>query len=786
MKGKPECCIIIIILISLLMPLQISVADKVISAENREIISAGDFVNSEDWEITSISGFSNNIAEYSVGMVADQELSITHNRPDNFAYHNAWSTDSITNSNNTIGEPDGSYTWSKGPEIVTNGYQNTGFENYDIENISLVLHISIPNELVQDEVNILLKNHGPDKLIKTFTNVDTYEGLERMNNPVIINLDNEIEWDWQKIEITQIGIDYVSDNVGADDSEVRVDAVGIRIKYHQPWYSFETVKAETMVPYQEMPVLDFGPYDGDIDYLTQSTCGLENISPSNAGLWTLEGIKAPQGQSIGRVHSYGEGNFTITYKHGEDSYQEIESGDLFPYEIDKLDLIIIINDGCIEKIRIDINDPTLVVEGHITGKIDGLSNTSNILFAIGNELVYSMPISIGDFAFSVNVGHTLPNREGFNFGVATRIQWSSNGTQETSIIHITSISIVGGYDIEWDYNPNCTKLDDLELEEDEGGVIIPITSRCQDDLTPEDQLYVSASSSNDDLVYVSTSGGDLRIQPNSDAYGHATVNVNVIDQRGNFWNDSFNIKINPVADPPVLNNLPLSTYVDLGDTQIIIIDIIDVDTENLIITTSRSWANINEDRNLILTPVQSGSHIIEITVSDGIFEINQSIEVIVTAKPDLVIENIEISESGISGSIFQTGDVIQIVSYIRNQGMGDTGMITLQCTVENILIAQATIENISPGGLGVAICDNKIEILSGMLNIEVKVDSISEIQETDEGNNIFSIEIQVVDRDSGDEDDNRSILFVIMSIVLIILSIMALQFGPSKVKREFE
>ncbi|MDC1419110.1 hypothetical protein N8653_00095 [Euryarchaeota archaeon] len=780
--------IIPIIILGLLLPTQISMADEVISAEPKELLIAGDFTDPSDWEITSTSGFSDSLAEYSVGMVADNELSITHNRPDNFAYHTSWATTSSTNSNNTIGEPDGSYTWSTGPEISMDGYDFNIFNNFIIKNVSLILHISIPSDLNQDEVNILLKNHGSDKLIETYTNVDTSGGLNRMNNPIIINIDGEVEWTWDKLEITEFTIDYVSDNIGLDDSEIRVDAVGLRIKYHQPWYSFETVKAETEIVDNQLPVLDFGPYDGNITGLSQSTCGLKNPESSSGGIWSIEGILPPPSQSIGRIYSYGEGNFTITYELDEGNFQEISSGELFPNEISYLNLRIVVNDGCIEKIRLDINDPKLIVEGYISGNILGLSNSSSILFAIGEDLVHSIPISLGNFSFYTSIGQSLPENGIFSVGVATRLQWSSNGTQETTIIHITSMSIDGGYDIDWDYDPECIQLDDLEIDEDEGGLIIPVTSRCEDDITSINELYLSGISMDGDLVSVSSSGGDLRVQPNEDAFGNSLIFVTVIDERGNYWNDNFNIKINSVPDQPIINDLPLTTYVDLGDTKTINISIIDVDTDDLTISTSRSWATIDLNRNLVLSPVQSGVHIIEIIISDGLFEITQSIEVIVEAKPDLLIEYIEVTESGVVSNVFEIGDIIEIISYVRNTGMGDSGDITIQCTVGDILIGYSTISNIAPGGLGIAVCDFQIESEYEYIMIKIEVDSILEIQELNEDNNINTIEVKVIKQNIENiNSNNRSqIIFILASLGLIIISIAALQLGPSKIKREYD
>ncbi|GIQ99061.1 MAG: hypothetical protein CM15mP6_0780 [Methanobacteriota archaeon] len=122
------------------------------------------------------------------------------------------------------------------------GIQLLWTDSMEIEQVSLVLHISIPDALPSDEVNVIMQNHGSDILVTTFAR--TLGPLNRMINPLVVNLDSHLDWDWSKLEQTQFNVDYVSDNQGADDSEVRVDAVGLRVKYHQPWFSFENARAE--------------------------------------------------------------------------------------------------------------------------------------------------------------------------------------------------------------------------------------------------------------------------------------------------------------------------------------------------------------------------------------------------------------------------------------------------------------------------------------------------------------------------------------------------------------
>ena len=132
MGRREQYCLTTIIILSLVLPIPISNADEVISVEENEIMKSGDFKDSEEWEITTTAGFSGDNADYSIGMVADNELSITHSRPDNYGMHTEWASFSPTNSNNTLGSPDSYYTWSKGPNMTMNGYDFNSFNSFII------------------------------------------------------------------------------------------------------------------------------------------------------------------------------------------------------------------------------------------------------------------------------------------------------------------------------------------------------------------------------------------------------------------------------------------------------------------------------------------------------------------------------------------------------------------------------------------------------------------------------------------------------------------------------
>ena len=772
-------------IIAILSPL--TTGDTVIESNRIELLEAGSFDDASDWTISTKAAFSDQPADHSVGMIADGELSFTHNRPDNFQTHTAWASFSPTDSNFSLGNPDGSYTWSTGPDITLSGYSFSGLESRVLANVSLVMHISIPDSLPSDEIRITIEANGPEKLVKTIAR--TFGAVNRMTTPLVENIDDLQDWNWDDLEDASVTVDYVSDGA-PDDSEIRVDAVGIRVKYHQPWYSFETVKAIHEIAGQSMPVLDFGPYDGEISGLLTESCGL---TPEEGvdGFWSFD-VEVPYDQELGRIHVFGEGNYTIeAMPQGQTSMEDYETysnGDLLQHGDDTNSVRITIFDGCISSARIDVNDPKLVVVGSITGSTQGLvQEYSNVRFAIGNQLLQEVPIETGVFSFEVPIGYALPvETNELEFGVASRFQWSSNGVAETTVVHIESISIEGGYNLFWDRDVVCSAPSQQELIEDEGGILIAMASRCEDDLTDWQDLEVNAWTDNTELLSISALSGDIRIQPLTDANGEALVNVEVMDESGNMWDGRFSVNVLAVEDSPTITGLPVLTYINLGESKVIDIEINDPDSSELSISTSRSWANVDSFGDLILTPVEPGTHIVEITVSDGTYSEVQDLEVIVTAQPDLTIENLEIWKGNVIVDSVEEGDVVQLKIYVRNEGRGVANTVDVRCWVDGMLVGSTIVDSVAPGGLSIATCDTQI-ITSGDIVIIGLVDGTASIEESNEINNEFQILVNSEGRDTGTGKDStdRGPAIVILSIGLIAISIAALQFGPGRIRKPY-
>ena len=84
-------------------------------------------------------------------------------------------------------------------------------------------------------------------------------------------------------------------------------------------------------------------------------------------------------------------------------------------------------------------------------------------------------------------------------------------------MHIDSASISGGYTIEWDRDPECISMNDIDLDEDGES---PDSSRryMLDDITDPSNLVVEATSSEQEIVHV-YSESSLVIQPMPESHG---------------------------------------------------------------------------------------------------------------------------------------------------------------------------------------------------------------------------------------------------------------------------
>jgi subtilase family serine protease len=175
----------------------------------------------------------------------------------------------------------------------------------------------------------------------------------------------------------------------------------------------------------------------------------------------------------------------------------------------------------------------------------------------------------------------------------------------------------------------------------------------------------------------------------------------------------------------------------LGDELIIELEIYDVDSDMIAVTSSKSWAMYDGEGTVIVSPVEVGNHELIITATDGEVEISEKIDIFVYSNADLLIESLDIRKSGVTASELVIGDVIELVIFVRNQGLERATNISTQCSMSGIIIQTKTIQSLEPGELKAIICD--VQLVSyGNIEFEFNVDAINSIIELNEDNNNYS------------------------------------------------
>ena len=815
--GRRNIAILLaILLFGSVVPFTAS-ADTVIRSESVDLFPSGTFDDASEWTVSSNKAYSEDIAEYSTSMVADGRLSMTHDRPANFNEITAWATYSPTGDNLSIGQPDcfkpasnpvcdndldgdsdGGYSWTKGPVIELAGFDFTAGEGLDIVNVSMAVAFRVPDSLQQDSIQFIVESNGSQSLVKTYAH--TMGEVNHMNyNTRIFSLDSIQSWSWDELSNLKIILDYVS--VGEfDDSELQIDAAGLIVKHLQPWGTFELAKASHSVTFDEFPILSADIQAGSKSELTMAPCGLQN-SGSIDGLWVTESLQLPYDQSWGRFHPNVSGNTSWEFSSSIDgaiwsSPIAIAEGDLVNTSEEYLRFHATLLDGCIGGATIDINNPTLTIQGQVLGEIHSMvSAFSKLRIAMNGEEIAAINISEGVFNHSVPVGHLLsPGGGQIEVGLSARFHWSSSGESETIVVQVEEMNIVGGYLIEWDRDPQCEALSDQYFDEDGGGRLLEFLYTCTDDLTSNGDLIPTAISSDPSILEASFVDGQIRLQPVADASGQSTVSITVLDERQNTWTNSFSVFISEIDDAPEMDELPVELTMELNQPLTIPFSYWDRDTPSseLSIEITPEWATFSGGE-ITFEPTQFGRKTVTIKVTDGVNEIEQTTDLIVTQRADLWVQSIDILNQNTGGSTVSEGNAIEIYVYVRNSGNSIAQPVTIRCSVNGQTFGTPQIAMMSPGDLSSAVCDQwgLLDVQPGEVLLEVEIDWTGDIDETNEVNNIWSGTIVVNPTQSdADETSNAdgalsaysSYLWVGV-VILGLLGILVFMYGPNQIQK---
>ncbi len=797
MEGRPRCATAILLAMIMIASLpSIATGDTVIRSETIDLLPQGTFDNSSEWTLSTQYGFSpGESAHWTEAMITDGHLSFTHSRPMNIDQFTSWSSISATDSNESLGSPDGGYTWSKGPEIELAGFDFSEHYNKPLLNATLLVSFAIPDTLQDDEVRIEMDWNGHIFLIEKFAH--TQSPINNMQgNPLELSIDYLTNWTWTDLESIMITIDYASSG-GVDDSEVQVDAVGIEVEFQSQWSGLDSAKATHTTSMAMYPFHDFNLAEGTHNNIVTDSCGL-NVASGSSGAWMSYPLELPHDQTWGRIHLYGNSNASVEIQTSVDGDSwsdglEYNDGSIIS-GTNYVRAEIVLFDGCLSGFRIDFNDPSISITGDISGSSSGLvDNLSYLSIAVGNELIATHSMLVGGFQLSIPVGRFLPTQgEDFTIGVGARFQWSSLGEQETLVAQIEEITLSGGFVVEWDLDPNCETPADIFLDEDGIGSVVSFRNTCTDDITSTDQLVVTASSTDESLILVSVSDGHLIISQQAEQSGIANVEIIATDERGNQWSSIIDVVVSPVDDAPTYANLPLEVLVPVNNPVTVLLNVADIDTDiaNVTIVTDTSWATIDEYRNLLLSPISPGTFDISITISDGTTTSTEYLTILSSADPDLVIEEIDFNPDEMN-----VGSLIEIKVWVRNQGLSSASLVTVRCYNDETLIDSANITHIEASGLASTHCYWQLPNQVGNTSLRVYVDPTHDILEVSELNNEYSTTIEIFPSDqkdtgSGSSGDSDPIIpsnaIWIISAIVVLVSIIAMQMGPGKVRRKID
>jgi len=790
--GKVLFLVLMLLMFSASPLLTAGQARSVHSTMDVDLFPQGNFADAGYWNVGAETSFTQESASYTETMVADQRLTMLHTRPVHLDTLTVWSSTSPTNSNYSTGAPDGASTWSTGPEIKLTEFDVSGLLNYPLVELTMVGVFQIPDALQEDTVRISVEHGDGFDLLKTFAH--TQGNVDYINNSAYkINITGLMDWTWDDIAEMTFTFDYVSAG-GVDDSRLVVDALGLDITVQTPWYGGEVAYASSQFSGHDLPVMALNFSSGTNDNMALDDCGLKPTIEGTTGQWTSEVFNHPPEQTLGRVHHAVEGdsgNVSVevaVFENGvmTDDFTTLQPNTLLPTG-DAYQVRITATDTCVSSAWVDVNDPSLHVDGRVFGSNDGIDdNYSRWLVFVNDQVVSNEPMSLGAFTHEWPIGAFLrPGTSSYTVELRAWFTWDSDGTASHTALEFSNLDVTGGYAIEWDEDPVCEAIGDQQLSEDNGGIILPLIRRCTDDRATNEDLQVQFTNTNEDLVAVDLTEGDVRLRLLPEASGQAIIGVLVIDPAGNTWQDAFSLVVDAVDDPPVVAEFQSLIPVERELETVINMTWSDVDSPGQVTaSTNRSWATVDLASNtLTVNPSAVGFQSVLVSVCDQTSCTEREVDLEVMALPDLTIESITFDKEELT-----QGDIISMRVLVRNQGQADATMVSVRCQTEDQLIGVQTIAIIQPGELQSVMCDWQIPLDARVLRFNAVVDRGLEIQEGDEDNNVLEELVAINELVEDNADSTEGLLSAqtaMIGVVLLALGLLGLIvfIMPPKIKK---
>lgn len=780
-------------LMLLLLAAPLASARSVHSVEEVDLLAHGNLNDASEWQVINQQTWdSSSPSEYTTGTILDGEFKITHARELNSDVQTRWASDSSTNSNASKGAPDGAYTWSNGPDIILSGFDMSGYDQYPLLKAHLVVAFVIPGTLHDDTVRFSIEDSGTFDLVKTWAH--TTGRIDYVNGSHwSYELTSDREWTWSELESLEVKLDYVSS--APDDTRLEVDAVGIKIEMQTPWNGIETSKAVTSFTPAMWPIIELDLTTGETDGLA---LGVDGLSPSingTTGTWTSEVIEVPPQQSFGRIHAQADSIEFSTSDDGQtwSTFSAITSSQVVS-DATYLKVRLSENNRTISAASVDINDPTLSISGSVAGTFEGLDSNYSTWFARFNGEV----VATGDIdenasiEVEIPIGAHITSLEDFEVEIGAQVSWASDGLPASFEVSFSEVDISGGYEIQWDENPTCLEVQDLDFTEDGGGMLLPINPRCEDDRTEKENLSVSVSSSDEDILVADMVDDQMRVRLVEQASGTVIITLTVSDVAGNTWAQDIAASVANVDDEPKIEDFAPLVQIELGEETSVPFAVSDVDTafDELSFSADLSWAEVDvASRTIKLNPPATGYHTVIFSACDEAQCVTSNLDLEVRSLPDLIIEKIEVD--GSTSAELQQGDVVAIDVYVRNSGQSDAHLVSVRCMEGDNLISYSSIAILPVGDIGKVTCDWQVSDGLEVAMLRGIVDNSEEIAESNENNNEMELLLKVSGSpaiSSGDDDDASfslptSISFGGAAVILLLITIVFLAFAPAKIRK---
>jgi hypothetical protein len=609
-----------------------------------------------------------------------------------------------------------------------------------------------------------------------------------MNNGWSMEIFADDNWTWDELSNIEVNLDYVS-NGGTDDSQLQVDAVGLKITMRTPWYGAERVTASSINQFTDWPIIDFDIASGELSSVSTAPCGLS----SDGGTWTTETIAKPAGQTWGRIHiDHDDTNGTvgIEYVDNQGAWVTIVPG-LIPAVSSDLQLRFTITDTCLSRAWIDINDPQIRVTGSIVGDSGAMSEnfTRWTIVVNGETIANNGGTVLGAFDMQIPIGHTMTQTDTeLDIIIKAWYNWDNSGAPASLNLLIHEVEITGAYSIEYDEDPVCGLLGSHDLQEDGGGVILPLLSRCSDDRTDVSNLIVQFDNSNPDIVEVDLTEGQVRLKLVPEASGVALITTTVSDSAGNYWREVSTINVAEIDDKPVLDEFPSVVPVEHGYSHEVPFTLSDSDTFNqdLTVTTNRSWATIDmTERMVIVDAPTPGFTSVLITACDQTSCSERVLDLEVRALAELFIEEIRVDD------LIPAGEIFEVRVFVRNSGQVTATLVSVRCTADEQSFGSGVIQMLTPGQLGSVSCDMQAPEGDESLLIEAEVDRGTSIDEVDETNNVRTTVVAIgapLEEDTSSVEDSSfevgqmTVYIIAGGSLLLILTVFGM-LAPAKIRK---